>query len=77
VNEELIETLDDLSDYYTSITGYNITMGVDATDDVYLLSNRTNGKEYFDSLEEVERRVKILYNDLLPDDDDDSGLEDF
>lgn len=77
MNEELIETLDDLSDYYTSITGYNITMGVDATDDVYLLSNRTNGKEYFDSLEEVERRVKILYNDLLPDDDDDSGLEDF
>lgn len=77
MNDELIETLGDLSDYYTDITGASITLGVDSGGDVYLSSNRTHGKEYFDSIEEAERRVKILYSDVIEDEDEDDFLEDF
>lgn len=69
--DELNETLDDLSDYYTSTTGFDIRMGIDTGGDIYLLSNRTNGSEYFDSIEEAERRVKLLYNDILDDEYED------
>ncbi len=75
--EELAEALNDLADYYSDTTGRNILMGVDAGLDVWLNSTRTNGKEYFDSIEEAERRIKILYDDLLPDEDERDELEGF
>ncbi len=75
--EELLEALGDLADYYSDITGRNILMGVDAGLDVWVDSTRTNGREYFDTIEEAERRVKILYDDLLPDEDERDELEGF
>jgi hypothetical protein len=75
--EELTETLGELSNYYSDTIGRDIRMGSDIDGDVWLSSNRTNGKEYFDSIEEAERRVKLLYNDLLPDEDEIDPLEGF
>lgn len=75
--DEILEATIDVADYYSDITGRNITMGVDASADVWLDSNRTNGREYFDSLEEAERRIKLLYDDLLPDEDEVDPLEGF
>jgi hypothetical protein len=75
--EELIEEVAGISDYYSDIIGRNIGLGVDASFDVWLDSGRTNGREYFESVEEAERRIKLLYQDLLPDDDEADGLEDF
>lgn len=75
--EELIEEVAGISDYYSDIIGRNIGLGVDASFDVWLDSGRTNGREYFESVEEAERRIKLLYQDLLPDDDETDGLEDF
>jgi hypothetical protein len=75
--EELIEEVAGISDYYSDIIGRNIGLGVDASLDVWLDSARTNGREYFESIEEAERRVKLLYSDLLPDEDDEDPLEGF
>lgn len=75
--EELIEEVAGISDYYSDIIGRNIGLGIDSSFDVWLDSGRTNGREYFESLEEAERRIKLLYQDLLPDDDETDGLEDF
>lgn len=68
--EEVREVLDNLSDYYAVITGSRISMGVDANIDVWVDSSRTNGREYFESIEEAEDRIKRLYE---IDDDFDSG----
>ena len=68
--EEVREVLDNLSDYYAVITGSRISMGVDAHVDVWVDSSRTNGREYFESIEEAEDRIKRLYE---LDQDDDYG----
>jgi hypothetical protein len=68
--DEVREVLDNLSDYYAVITGSRISMGVDANIDVWVDSSRTNGREYFESIEEAEDRIKRLYE---IDDDFDSG----
>jgi hypothetical protein len=68
--DEVREVLDNLSDYYAVITGSRIAMGVDANIDVWVDSSRTNGREYFESIEEAEDRIKRLYE---IDDDFDSG----
>jgi hypothetical protein len=75
--EELVDAVNDLADYYSDIIGRNIGMGVDTALDVWLESTRTNGREYFESIEEAERRVKLLYSDLVPDEDDEDPLEGF
>lgn len=75
--EEIMEAVTDTADYYSDITGRNIVMGLDVDYDVWLDTNRTNGREYFDSLEEAERRIKLLYDDLLPDEDEIDPLEGF
>lgn len=75
--EEIMEAVIDTADYYSDITGRNIVMGLDVDYDVWLDTNRTNGREYFDSLEEAERRIKLLYDDLLPDEDEIDPLEGF
>jgi len=75
--EEIMEAIIDTADYYSDITGRNIVLGLNADYDVWLDTNRTNGREYFDSLEEAERRIKLLYDDLLPDEDEIDPLEGF
>lgn len=66
--EEVREILDNLSDYYAVITGSRVSMGVDANYDVWIDSSRTNGREYFEGIEEAEERLKRLYE--LDNDDD-------
>lgn len=73
--DEVREVLDNLSDYYAVITGSRIAMGVDANIDVWVDSSRTNGREYFESIEEAEDRIKRLYD--LEDEDDYSALDGF
>lgn len=73
--EEVREILDNLSDYYAVITGSRVSMGVDANIDVWIDSSRTNGREYFDSVEEAEDRIKRLYD--LEDDDGYDPLDGF
>lgn len=75
--DELLEEASGIGEYYSDVMGKDIRLGVDASLDVWLESSRTNGREYFESIEEVERRVKLLYQDLLPDEDDIDPLEGF
>lgn len=70
--DEVREILDDLSDYYAVITGSRIDLGVDANLDVWMDSSRTNGKEYFESVRDMEARIKRLYD---IDDEDDYSTE--
>lgn len=67
--EELEETVDQLSEYYSQVTGRDIGMGVDEDLDIWINSSRTNGREYVADIEELERRIKLLYQDLIEDDD--------
>jgi len=73
--DEVREVLDNLSDYYAVVTGSRISMGVDANIDVWVDSSRTNGREYFESIEEAEDRIKRLYD--LEDEDDYNALDGF
>lgn len=75
--EEYQEITADLAEYYSDITGRNIILGVDDNLDIWLASNRTHGKEYFDSIAEATRRVELLYSDLLFDDGESEDLEGF
>lgn len=73
--DEVREVLDNLSDYYAVVTGSRISMGVDANIDVWVDGSRTNGREYFESIEEAEDRIKRLYD--LEDEDDYNALDGF
>lgn len=68
--EELEEITADLGNYYSEITGRNIEIGVDGSGDLWISSSRTNGKEYLENLKEVERRLHLLYEDLIEDDEE-------
>lgn len=74
--DEVKEVLDNLSDYYAVITGSRVSMGLDANYDVWIDSGRTNGREYFESVEEAEERIKRLY-DLEDDYDYSNPLDGF
>jgi len=76
---ETEEQIDSLSEYYSQVTGRNILMGFDNDlEEVYINSSRTNGNEYFESVDDAERRIKQLYSDLILDDEDDyDSLEGF
>ncbi len=73
-NDRWIEGHDqarELADYYTEISGSNVQADIeDNLEEFWVSSNRTNGREYFESIEEADRRLKILYEDLLSDDGD-------
>lgn len=69
--EELEEVVEELGNYYSETIGRNVDMGVDADLDIWFSSSRTNGREYVDSLEELDRRMKLLYRDLIEDDEED------
>lgn len=72
--EELEEIVNDLGEYYSETIGRNVDMGVDEDLDIWFSSSRTNGREYVDSIEELERRMKLLYSDLIEDRDDDEQI---
>ena len=69
--EELEEIVNDLGNYYSETIGRNVETGVDADLDIWFSSSRTNGREYVDSLDELDRRMKLLYRDLIEDDEED------
>lgn len=69
--EELEEVVEELGNYYSETIGRNVDMGVDEDLDIWFSSSRTNGREYVDSLEELDRRMKLLYRDLIEDDEED------
>ena len=74
--EEMLEITEHLSEYYSDTTGRNISLGM-RFNEIWIDSTRTHGREVFDSLEEAERRLKLLYDDLLPDEDETDPLEGF
>ena len=65
---EVVEILENLSDYYAVVTGNRVSMGVDSNLDVWIDSSRTNGREYFEDIQKAEHRLKQLYE--LDDEDD-------
>jgi hypothetical protein len=68
---ELNEQATQLAENYTEITGTIIQADIDNNlEEFWISSNRTNGKEYFYSIEEADRRLRQLYSDLMPDDGD-------
>jgi len=69
--EELEEVVEELGNYYSETIGRNVETGVDADLDIWFSSSRTNGREYVDSLDELDRRMKLLYRDLIEDDEED------
>ena len=65
------EQAQDLADYYTEISGSDVHADIENNlEEFWISSNRTNGKEYFESIEEADRRLRQLYEELLPDDGD-------
>lgn len=68
--DEVCELVSNLSDYYSDITGRNVDLGVDSGGDIWLSGYRTSGREYFQSVQEAERRLEILYQNYLTDNGD-------
>ncbi len=64
-HDERYEILADLADYYATIIGRNIDMGFDGVSDFWLVAGRTNGREYFESIQEIEERMAQLYPEFL------------
>jgi hypothetical protein len=68
---ELNEQANQLAEAYTEITGTSIQADIDNNlEEFWISSNRTNGREYFYSIEEAEQRLRQLYEDLLVDNGD-------
>lgn len=67
--EYITEQLDLLSEYYSEAVGTNIRTGVEPDGDVWVMCNRTTGREYFESVSDLEDRVKLLYDEYFIDDD--------
>lgn len=68
---DMTDEAEQLADYYTQLTGTSVSAGVENNlEEYWVRSNRTNDMEYFSSIEEADRRLKQLYEDLLPDDGD-------
>ena len=66
--------LEDLSDYYSEVLGSDVRAGLQQGE-LWLSCSRTNGREYFESVSDLEDRIKNLYNDRLIDDDYSDPLE--
>ena len=68
--DELYDEALGLEEYYSEVTGRDIHIVVESIDEMYIQAPRTNGKEYFQSLRDADKRLKQLYEDILPDDGD-------
>ena len=66
--EELEEQLSSLAEYYSEATGRNVEMGISRDEEIWLDTMRTNGREYYESLDDAEFRVKQLYSEVFLDD---------
>lgn len=66
--EELQEQLQSLSEYYSEATGRNIEMGITRDEEIWVDTIRTNGKEFYESVDDAEYRIKQLYAELFVDD---------
>lgn len=66
--EELIDEANSLSEYFSDLSGHLVRVGIADDSDIWIASNRTNGREYLESIQEAERRLEILYSDLMLDD---------
>ena len=67
----MMEQAKELASYYTDLTGANIMAGAgNMPDELWIKSNRTYDMEYFETIEEADRRLRQLYQDVLPDDGD-------
>lgn len=75
MNREYVEEqLNLLSEYYSETLGLDVRTGIEGGD-VWVSCGRTNGREYFEEVSELENRVKILYYEMLVDDDYSDPLE--
>jgi hypothetical protein len=72
--EHVEEQLDLLSEYYSETLGTDVRTGIEGSD-IWVSCSRTNGREYFEEVSELENRVKILYDEMLVDDDYSDPLE--
>jgi hypothetical protein len=66
--EELEEQLMSLSEYYSEATGRNVEMGIDSDEEIWVNTMRTNGKEYYESVDDAEFRIRQLYSEVFLDD---------
>ncbi len=66
--EELQEQLQSLAEYYSEATGRNVEMGVNLDEEIWIDTMRTNGREFYESVDDAEYRVKQLYAELFVDD---------
>lgn len=66
--EELQEQLQSLSDYYSEATGRNVEMGITRDEEIWVSTIRTNGREFYESVDDAEFRVRQLYSELFVDD---------
>lgn len=66
--EELEEQLYSLAEYYSEATGRNVELGISEDHDIWLDTMRTNGKEYYESVDDAESRIKELYSEVFMDD---------
>lgn len=66
--EELEEQLSSLAEYYSEETGRNVEMGITGDGEIWMNTRRTNGKEFYESLDDAEFRVRQLYSEVFLDD---------
>lgn len=66
--EELEEQLMSLAEYYSEATGRDVRMGIEADDEIWVDTMRTNGKEYYESVDDAEFRIRQLYSEVFLDD---------
>jgi hypothetical protein len=64
---ELQEALEPIAEYYSEITGRNISLNATEECEIRLHTSR-NDVEYFESIDEAEFRIKQLYKELFFDD---------
>lgn len=66
--EELEEQLTSLAEYYSEATGRNVEMGIDSDEEIWVDTMRTNGKEYYESVDDAEFRIRQLYSEVFLED---------
>ncbi len=66
--QELQEQLESLSEYYSEATGRDVRMGMESLDEIWVSTMRTNGREYYESVDDAEFRIKQLYSEVFLDD---------
>lgn len=66
--QDLQEQLSSLAEYYSEATGRNVEMGISRDEEIWVNTIRTNGKEFYESVDDAEFRVRQLYSEVFLDD---------